>query len=583
MPFGDGEGYVCRAFALYGYLHSGQWRNLGELFTSPKQVLAPLHYWIFFLVPQNWAGPTSYCVIQLLCTYLLLAFAIWKICHVLQRDEWAPGVFLLSGVQNFSMDYAYSFHMDMVFFASEVMAVAWQLDAWKKRRLVNSVLSGLGPGLLFWIKPANAFLFLAFYLISEAIYLCFRIRELKVNKGEDNCLRDIISHAKGMIIGFFPTVVAALFCGAWQSIILLIKYNEVSEIMRTTVSCTGLLRLFYFPVCLAYFYHVEALIIILIVGIIGARLVTKASPTDLPGFRLDLLLPIVIAYLILGEFYSFVMVAKTLRSLLLILPILWIILFWTAERYQIRASTLCLVALTYVTVAFSHLYFNFLGPSDPNSTETFSPPPEDYQLTGTWLRQMPEPWNKSQAAMQLNLEVCEGVRRYLPQGGKVGVNTDKIYFNDRCLHWVLDRQSLLEGKPEPYNVTSLFDASGTYFPDAFLESNMLIILSCPNFQTNEIVAVHSMNLLNFSANEWRAKDKVVKIALLPMYPNMPLGYQVIFETPMTSVQMRNAMEAISASEAPVDPRSDMVSMHGHRFTWKEAWQILWQWKIKRFG
>src|ERR1700733_13282794 len=72
MPFGDGERYVLRAMTLYGYLHSGQWSQFWDVFTLPKQSIAPLHYWIFFLLPQSWAGLTSYGVIQAVTTYGVL-------------------------------------------------------------------------------------------------------------------------------------------------------------------------------------------------------------------------------------------------------------------------------------------------------------------------------------------------------------------------------------------------------------------------------------------------------------------------------------------------------------------------------
>ena len=95
MPFGDSESYVLRGMTLYGYLHSGQWAQFWDIFNLPNQSLAPLHYWVFFLVPQSWAGMVSYGVVQAGATYGLLAFGLWALCRALDRPEWTVALFSL--------------------------------------------------------------------------------------------------------------------------------------------------------------------------------------------------------------------------------------------------------------------------------------------------------------------------------------------------------------------------------------------------------------------------------------------------------------------------------------------------------
>jgi hypothetical protein len=36
-PAGDGQGYALRGFALYGYLHTGQWAHFWDLLRRPNQ------------------------------------------------------------------------------------------------------------------------------------------------------------------------------------------------------------------------------------------------------------------------------------------------------------------------------------------------------------------------------------------------------------------------------------------------------------------------------------------------------------------------------------------------------------------
>src|SRR5476649_1464842 len=71
LPIADGEGYAMRAFALYGYLHTGQWDYFWKLLTSPNQSIFPLHYLLFLILPKALAGTASYVVVQNVTTYLL--------------------------------------------------------------------------------------------------------------------------------------------------------------------------------------------------------------------------------------------------------------------------------------------------------------------------------------------------------------------------------------------------------------------------------------------------------------------------------------------------------------------------------
>jgi len=577
MPFGDGQHYASRAFALYGYLHTGQGGKFWELLTSPKQSLAPLHYWLFFLVPQAWAGLAAYAALQLATTYFLLAVAVWKLCRVLERPEWAPAIFLLCAVQNYSLDYSYSFLLDMPFFALATLILAWQIEAWREPALRRSALTGIGVGFLFWIKPANAIFFLAPFLITEISRMVLNLRAAR--RGEDlrRVLLSLMRHLVGILIGFVPVTVAALACGAGQSIIRLIDFNEVSTALTTKLACTGFERIFYFPLCLVYFYHAVVLVTLFGAGIGIMHLREKPDGRTVPPvFPWQWLVPVLIAYLILGEFFSFVMYAKTMRSLLIILPMLWIVLFRGLEKWHVRVGTIFVASLLYVTIAFSQIFYETLG--------TFSLTPDEDQLTGDYFGRMPYTWSSSRAGVPLNREICNSIKKSLPQGGKIGINTTRVFFSDKCLYWGLEHEALLRGEPEIYQMATLFNDEGKYYRSGLINANMLVMLSHPNTQTTEATWRASMKLFNYGREQWRTREPLAKIMLLPLSVDAPLGYDVIFEKPLSEARITEAMTAISCPEADeIEKHPETSEVYGHHYSREEAAQILRDWKARRFG
>lgn len=576
MPFGDGQHYATRAFALYGYLHTGQWSKFGDLLTSPKQGIAPLHYWLFFLLPKAWAGVATYVTIQLLSTYILLGVAIWRLCCVLNRPAWAPAIFLMCAVQNFALDHAYAFFLDMPFTALGILALSWQIDAWRKQGLVPSVLSGMGLGLLFWVKPANALVFLGTFLIAEIIRFVVTLRIEKTEGQWKTRIISLIAHIKGILIGFIPIAFLAFCSGAGQAILLLIDNNEVS-ISPAKLECTGLLRLFYFPLCLAYYYHVLTLLIVFGATIGFLKLVRKTTNlVESERFLIWLFFPVLVSYVILGETFSFLMSIKTMRSLLLELPVIWLLAFWCFEKWKIRPGPLFVAALIYGLVAFSQLFFNTFG--------YYPSVVDEYQLKGNWLYNIPQTWGVDRMGTALNREICNSIQQSLPQGGKISVNTKKIYFSSKCIYWGVNHESLLRGEPELYQVTTLFNDEGQFYRAALINCNMLILISYSSFQTDQSTWEMSHALFTYSENQWRARDKSAKIAMMPMTPDQPLGFNIIFDQPLNEAQIEAAMKAISCSESkPENEGFGSDEVHGHHYSWTDAWRLLWEWKTRRLG
>jgi hypothetical protein len=355
MPFGDGEHYVMRALTLYGFLHTGQWSQFWNVFTLPKQSIAPLHYWLFFLLPQSWASFSAYGVIQVVTTYALMVLGASQLCRALDRPEWTPPLFLLCASQNISLDFSFFYFADIPFMAVGMLALAWQMRAWKNAGWQGSLLSGVGLGLTFWVKPPNALIFAATFFIAEiarAILVWWK------NPAPSSArIKALSRHAIALAAGFLPVTLAALACGGFQSIVRLINVNEVSDIFATTLKCTGLLRLFYFPLCLTFFYHAVAMAwIFALAGVAALKLSQQKKPDPIAParerFPMQLLQPLLIAYLILGEFFSFGEECKVMRSLLLLIPVMWLGIFWVLEKWKMPPGVVFLATVAYVGCAY---------------------------------------------------------------------------------------------------------------------------------------------------------------------------------------------------------------------------------------
>jgi hypothetical protein len=341
LPIADGQGYAMRAFALYGFLHTGQWAKFGELLARPNQSILPLHAVLFFMLPKSLAGTAAFVALQNVATYLLLAYAVFMMSQVLNRPAWAPVVFLLGAVNNIALTDFYAFYLDMSFLSVGLLVVAFQMKAWSENRAPTSLLAGVFLGLLFLVKPANALIFLAVYMIAEISYAANALRLCREKSDRKHRLLNLFENWGCQLLGLIPVLGVVLLCGGAQTILQLIEQNEVSQ-KATHLACAGLLRLLYFPLCLSVFYHVILLGGLLAGAIILSRWIPVAGTEEAPApFPMRLFIPILISYLVLGEFFSFWMLVKPMRALLLMLPLFWFAFCWIWEKRRLRLSRSC--------------------------------------------------------------------------------------------------------------------------------------------------------------------------------------------------------------------------------------------------
>ncbi len=583
MPFGDSEHYVLRGMELYGYLHTGQWARFWDLFTLPQQSLAPPHYWLFFLLPQGCASMTSYGVIQGLTTYGLLAFGVWSLCRALDRGEWTPALFLLCASQNISLDASYFYFTDVPFLAVGTIALAWQIRAWRDSKWQSSLLSGIGAGLMFWVKAPNAIVFLGTYVLAEFFRVLLVWFATKKGSAEPSAIaptsrKNLTLHAMAIMAGFVPVTILALACGGFQSIVRLVDANEVSGLFTTALQCTGLWRLFYFPLCLTFFYH--AVLMIIIFAAIGFAAwwlnrrpkASASAPLLDANFSALLLLPLLAASIALGELFSFGMENKEMRSLLLVLPVLWLSIFRVLEKWRVRPGLVFLAAVAYVACAYAQILSNAFGSREVGTGS--------YQLKDDWLTRFPTYHYAGPTGIGMTNNLLTLIQQAFPDGGKVAIGTEQLYLTSESLSWALQHNLVLHGQQPIYEFDNFLANDGRYSRSALVNACGMLVFVHPSLQYSQAVQAASVALIKFSDGTW-GKEGLAHLTPLQTSSGEMLGCLVAMKQPLTDAQVSQLIAATHAAELPPDVEFNPGVYR--RLSWQECWTILTRWKEKRMG
>ena len=379
--------------------------------------------------------------------------------------------------------------------------------------------------------------------------------------------------------GFVPITLAALACGGFQSIIRLIDVNEVSDIFATTLECTGPLRFFYFPLCLTFFYHTAA--IAWIFALAGAAAV-KLNQWKKPGstlspaqgkFPVQLLLPAIISYFILGEFFSFGEASKGMRSLLLVLPVMWLAVFWVLEKWKMQLGLVFLSAVAYVLCAWSQIFSNTFG--------TVDVPTEGYQLKDDWLGRLPQAHFLGETKISLTNHLVDLIHEALPNGGKIAVGSEMIYLTSESLAWASDHQLALEGRASPYHFENFLASDGRYCRSALLNAQGVLIYLHPSLQYRREVLKASNDLIQFSAKAW-LPDGTVQMMPLRDDSDFVWGGLIVPKTPLTDAQITQALKATDSGELSPTVEFNPPPLD-QRLSWQESMHILADWRKKRLG
>jgi hypothetical protein len=535
----------------------------------PRQSLLPPQYPLFLLLPRAWAGVAAYGAIQLLVNFGVLAVACWNLCRVFARPAWAPAFFLLCACENYSFDYPFFFFLDLTFAAFGALAFSLQVTAGLRPSPRAGVWAGVALGALFWIKPANALIFAAIFAMAEMIWIAWNFFRASPRPEIRGALRPV----GWLLAGFAPVTLLAIACGAGQTIFQLILTNEVGGEWETHLAVGGLLRLFYFPLCLGYFYHVVVMLLLAAALVIFSRIFRddddkSPAPPPFPG---DALLAIAIACAIFGEFFSFWVLVKTMRALVFLLPVAWLVVFRLAEKMRLRGDWLFLGAVIYAAVLVSQVTTDLFR-SKPLA-------PDKYLLADDWYDYLPLAWTHYSTGHGVVEHLCDVVRGQLPHGGRVGITTERVFIDGRSLSLRLNGADLLDGKPPLWSCVRIFDVEGRYSPNALLSANGVIIYVARNAQYSAFTWRECTNLLAYVPDHWAPTADIVQVS---NPEGRLLGYYVPLRWPLTPVQVADGMKACGAPGVMPDDRLDEY-IYGRHLTWRECLETLRQWMQKRFG
>jgi hypothetical protein len=374
-----------------------------------------------------------------------------------------------------------------------------------------------------------------------------------------------------LLAGFVPVVLLALACGAGQSIFQLILTNELDPEWETQLVVSGLLRLFYFPLVFGYFYHVIVMLF-LAAGIFFVSRIfhDEGEPSSAP-FPGRALLALAIAGTIFGEFFSFWILVKTMRALLFLLPIFWLLLFRLAEKLRVRADWLFAGAVLYTGVLTLQVTSDFFR-SKPLA-------PDKYLLADDWYNYLPMAWRHYGQGYGIVTQLCSDVRTELPGGGRLGLTTERVFIDGRSLSLRLNGDALLDGRPPAWSCVRIFDVDGRYSPNALSTANGLIVYVARNAQYSNFTWRECTNLLAYIPNHWAGPTDIVQV---DNPEGRLLGYYVPLRRPLTAEQIAQGMQACGAPGVMPDDRLDEY-IYGRRLTWRQCLHTLHLWLSKRFG
>jgi hypothetical protein len=261
-----------------------------------------------------------------------------------------------------------------------------------------------------------------------------------------------------------------------------------------------------------------------------------------------------------------------MRSLLLLLPVLWLAVFWGLEKFRVRSGLTFLAAAFYVSAALSQIFFNGFETQGVNS--------EGYQLKGDWLFRLPQPHPASLSEIELTKQILALIHQNLPEGGKIAIGTEQLYVTSESLTWCLQHDLALRGKPVPNEFVNFLTNKGQYSRSGLLHARAILVYVHPSMQYSKPVYDASVALLQFVGATWY-KQGTANVFGMDTEGMGTIGYMIVMKDPLTDDQIDQLLAATNATELPstieFNPPED------HHLSWAEEMAILKQWEEKRLG
>lgn len=565
IPFGDGRWYAQQAIELHGLLHSGQWFKFWDLLCTPSTVTVVPSYLLFFLCPSIIATGALYGLINCASWHVILAFSLYGLCRLIGRPVLAIPIFLLIAANNYVLDASYYYYLDMPFAAVCLLALYLLVKAFIQSGSKNYLMAGLTAGLSCFVKPGGSFVFLGLYGITFAAWII-----LPLLSGERKSFGMIVCEVWKKLwpwlMGFLPVLATAASWNLVQRIVQQWVENQEGNYYAEALTVSGPLRWLYFPLCLSYYYSFAILIIIGLLVIFwswitprGVRTITPIRPE----VRRALLLVFIMFLVLWGIIFSWGMTYKPIRSLPLMLPLLWVAVFAFTRIREMPSHILCVFAIIYFSVA--HIQFAWgLAQKANRSAET-------YHLTGDWFSRLPSVQPNAEAAISITQTLVASLKQMGVNCGNVAVGTEMLYWNSCSLNWITQLDDLRAGRKPIITFKTAVDNKGRPIRSSFEAVSALVLPVHQSIQYSKEVYRFNVVIAQYAASHWQSSGRA-QMNMLKFGDGQPGVALVVFKEPL---QMK---------EWDIFVRSNCVAGYsdfcaasesfGQRLSWRELWHII---------
>lgn len=522
LPFGDSGRFYQDALRLYGQVHSGQWAEAISTLAEPSKNFFPSTFFFLFL-PEQYANSAGYGLVNSFSWHLLTMAGIWIFLHVFKKERFSIPVFLLICANNYAMDPTYYYYMDFPFMGITLIGLALTVKALKEPTARNAILCGLTAAAAFLAKPPNA-------LINTGLLACFIggvfITRLVVSRNKETWLA-LSRFSMFWAAGFLPIFLLAMLCGGLESIVDVVYLNEVGNVFYSELAAKGLMRAFYFPLSLSFYYSLP-LVAGLLAALIACRFAPKLTHRTEPELQQEdtLILGWLFGVFILfwGVYFSFAMGNKIVRSLTLMLPILWLLLFVATPLRGLRLRIVLPICLLFFTLPFAQSQRGFLKNKQNRN-------PETYNLTGDWANR----WPSKRPDLAQGTVTTDQLKTMLNQsgiyGGRISVGSEMIFWDVSTLYNWCNQDSLRSGKPPAYYFNCFAPGRFTKPIRSLMENlNAMLLILEPRVQYNRNLYKLNVDLTNYALKNWKGTAANVNVFYNAL--KQPAACVVAFHQPL---------------------------------------------------
>lgn len=539
LPFGDSSGFYKRALTTYGLFHSGQLADAFQLLIEPSKNLFPSTV-LFLLLPPSMADSAGYGLITILSWHIFTALGLWVFLKTFNREQFVIPVLLLVSANNHAFDPTYQFYMDFPFMSLSLLSVSFAVSALKKMTPKSMMIAGAIATLPFFAKPPNALintvligLFMAGVLLTNTI----------TSKQKGGWIT-LFKQAGFCAAGFLPLFALACVFGTLESIVDTIYLNESAGIFNTTLVETGLKRTFYFPLCLSFYYNIFLLAGFFI--ILSAfrfvpqckRFSLKETDRILKNNQPIFIWLVAVFLLFWGCHFSFILKNKLIRSLPLMLPIIWSLIFLCTPFRKLKLRIIIPACCLLFLIPFTQAKQGFVKNKQNRN-------PEYYSLTGDWLTRLPAQYPDLAGSSQITHNLKTLLEQSGLHQGKVMVGTQMISWNSDSLDTLCNSPTRRNGKTPDYAFTMFMPGNYKIPVRHSLENanGMLLILE-PRVQYNRLLYKTSVDLTNYAFQQWKGKVADVNVTYNQL--KQPAVCVIRFYKPMSDAILNQLAEDLYA-------------------------------------